>query len=63
MQYSTIFERRTAQAFATWCRNNRIKFLNKKGNVVKGIRVRDLYVMEEISYGTPIVEFNQKKIY
>lgn len=40
-------KRRTPQAFATWCRN-RVKFLNEKSDVVKGIRVRDLYVMEEI---------------
>ncbi|KAG0737159.1 hypothetical protein G6F57_013263 [Rhizopus arrhizus] len=59
MQYSTIFERRTAQAFATWCKNNRIKFLNKKGNVVKGIRVRDLYVMEEIYYDNLICSISK----
>ncbi|KAG2228722.1 hypothetical protein INT48_007455, partial [Thamnidium elegans] len=59
MQYSTIFERRTAQSFANWCRNNRIKFLNKKSNVIKGTRVRELYIMEEIYYDNLICSISK----
>jgi hypothetical protein len=60
-QYTTILEKRTPQPFASWCRNNRLKFLNKKDTVVKGVRERELYIMEEIYHGTQIIEFNQKK--
>lgn len=47
-KYSSIFERRTPQSFAAWCRNNRMKFMNKKDHSVNGKRVRELYVLDEV---------------
>lgn len=50
-QYTAVFEKRTPQSFATWCKNKRLPFLN--GNEIRkdGIRSRELYIMEDIYYG------------
>ncbi|RCH83826.1 hypothetical protein CU098_004968, partial [Rhizopus stolonifer] len=44
------FEKRTSQSFAAWCKNRRLPFLNGKEIRRDGIRLRELYTMEDAYY-------------
>ncbi|KAG2233581.1 hypothetical protein INT48_009368 [Thamnidium elegans] len=52
-EFISIFERRTASYFATWCRNKRLLFLNGAEVRDNGIRCRELYTMEDSYFGKP----------
>lgn len=47
---TAVFEKRTPQSFATWCKNKRLSFLNGKEIRQDGTRLRELYIMEDIYY-------------
>lgn len=49
--YSIVFKKRTSQSFAAWCKNRRLPFLNGKEIRRDGIRLRELYTMEDAYYG------------
>ncbi|KAI7902998.1 uncharacterized protein BX663DRAFT_551855 [Cokeromyces recurvatus] len=60
--YTIVFEQKTTQAFATWCRNSKLRFLHakeKRGNR----RTRELYVLEDIYHDDlvkPICSYLQR---
>ncbi|KAG1076605.1 hypothetical protein G6F42_025416 [Rhizopus arrhizus] len=49
-KYTIVFEKRTSQSFAVWCKNRRLPFLNGKEIRRDGIRLRYLYTMEDAYY-------------
>lgn len=49
--YSIVFEKRTSQSFAAWRKNRRLPFLNGREIRRDGIRLRELYTMEDAYYG------------
>lgn len=56
-----VFEKRTSQSFATWCKNRRLPFLNGKEFRQNGTRVRDLYIMENVYYGNSEKQNREKQ--
>ncbi|KAI7895839.1 uncharacterized protein EV154DRAFT_476932 [Mucor mucedo] len=49
-QHTVFFGSRTAQSFATWCRNKKVDFLTSKEKKGKKIS-RDLFILDERCYG------------
>lgn len=51
--YASLFNQRTAQAFAKWCSTHSVSFLKAKPDRNSNSRKRQLYILDDTYYGKP----------